>query len=222
MEKSIIITAGGIGKRMANTLPKQFISLNGKPILMHTIERFYDYDREIEIILVLPQSQVDFWKELCVDHSFNINHQIVVGGAERFHSVKNGLAIAKGELIGVHDAVRPLVSRKVIANCFDLAKSVGAAIPVFQIDESIRKIEGNNSVSVDRSNYRLVQTPQVFSRDRIVKAYEQEYATAFTDDASVVEANGNKIHLVEGNRENIKITRHFDLEIASLFIKTNE
>lgn len=218
MEKSIIITAGGIGKRMASSIPKQFMNLNGRPILMYTIECFYHYDREVEIILVLPENQIDYWKKLCTDFNFEIKHQIVLGGSERFHSVKNGLAKANGALIAVHDAVRPLVSNEVIESCFDMAGVHGAAIPVIEVVESIRKIEGEESTNVNRSDYKLVQTPQIFQKDILLQAYNQPFVTRFTDDASVVEANGQRIHLISGNEENIKITRPFDLQIASLYL----
>lgn len=219
IERSIIISAGGIGKRMGAVIPKQFLNLDNRPVLLHTIEKFYHFDPEIQIIVVLPANQIDYWKALCVKHEFAIEYTIAKGGKERFFSVKNGLAIAKGKVIGVHDAVRPLVSTEVIANCYAKAKDDGAAIPVFDISESIRKIETDSSVAVDRNSYKLVQTPQCFQNEVINSAYTVDFSEQFTDDASVVEKNGGFIHLIRGNEENIKITRPIDLRMAETLMK---
>ncbi len=213
IKKTVIIVAGGKGLRMGTDIPKQFLPLNGVPILMHTIRRFYDYDKSINIIVVLPQDQHEFWQGLCSEHNFTIPHTITSGGAERFHSVLNGLNIVPEDtaLIAVHDGVRPYVSTEVIARCFDTANETGTAIPVIDIVETIRHITPEGSHTVPRSEYKLVQTPQVFSSTLLRKAYCQLFTPSFTDDASVVEALPHPITLVEGNRENIKITTKADL-----------
>ena len=213
--KITIIVAGGKGERMNADIPKQFLEIQGKPILMHTLEVFCSFDASMQLILVLPAVQIDFWKNLCKKHNFTLPHQIVEGGQARFYSVKNGLEIVKSPaLVAIHDGVRPLVSHQTIARCFDAAEKFDAAIPVVDIVDSIRKLTENGSYSVDRNTYKLVQTPQIFDAELLKKAYEQEFSTLFTDDASVAEVLGTKIHLVEGNRENIKITTEFDLKIA--------
>jgi len=219
MTETIIITAGGIGKRMGTDIPKQFIELNGKPILMHTINQFVAYNKNIQIIVVLPKNHIKYWEELVAKHQFKVQHQIAEGGQERFHSIKNGLALAKGDLIGIHDAVRPFVSVEVINNCFEALNHHQAVIPVVSLKESIRKVSGQQSESVNRDDFKLVQTPQCFKKDIILKAYQQDYSDLFTDDASVVEQLNVPIHLVDGNDENIKITTPFDLEIANVLIK---
>ncbi len=219
IEKTVIISAGGIGKRMGAAIPKQFLNINSRPVLFHTIEKFYQFDANIQIIVVLPANQIDYWKALCKKNDFKVEHAIVKGGKERFFSVKNGLAVAKGEVIGVHDAVRPLVSTRVINDCFAMALDKGAAIPVFDISESIRKVESSASVAVDRNNYKLVQTPQCFQSKILKAAYGLDYSDQFTDDASVVEKNGNQIHLIKGNEENIKITRPIDLRVAETLMR---
>ena len=214
-----IVVAGGKGLRMQSDIPKQFIELQGKPVLMRTLEVFHHYNSSIRLILVLPSVQINFWKELCAKYSFNISHQIVAGGETRYESVKNGLAaIQDSGLVAVHDGVRPFVTIQTIARCFFEAEKYGSAIPVMDLEESIRQITEIGSQSVDRKAYRLVQTPQVFKSDMLKKAYEQDYSPLFTDDASVVEALGEKIKLVDGNRENIKITTAFDLKIAETIL----
>lgn len=216
MTKSIIITAGGIGKRMGSVIPKQFIEVKGLPILMHTITRLFEYENDLEIILVLPNAHIEYWKDLVEKHKFEIDHIIVEGGEERFFSIQNGLKKASGNLVGVHDGVRPFVSLEVIKNVFNAAKNYEAAIPVVNLKESIRKVEAAESVSVDRSQYRIVQTPQCFTSEIIKQAYLQDFSNEFTDDASVVEKLGTKIYLVEGNDENIKITTPMDLKLAHI------
>ena len=218
MTRSIIITAGGIGKRMGSAVPKQFIEVNGLPILMHTITKFYNFDKTIEIIVVLPKEHMLYWSELIIQFDFNIKHSKVEGGKERFYSIQNGLKLANGELIGVHDGVRPFVSLSVIQSTFDSAKLNNAAIPVIDLKESIRRVGAFESESVDRSKYRIVQTPQCFKSGVIKNAYLQNFSNDFTDDASVVEKAGSKIHLVDGNDENIKITTPMDLKIANSLI----
>ncbi len=217
--KTVIIVAGGTGKRMQADIPKQFSELKSKPILMHTIEVFVNYDRHINIIVVLPENQMKVWKQMCKEHNFNIVHQTVAGGVTRFDSVKNGLELAPDEgLVAVHDGVRPLVNVQTIRRCFEKAERTGAAIPVVDIVESIRKVDGNDNEAVNRNLYKAVQTPQVFDVQILKAAYRQDYVPTFTDDASVVEAFGHKISIVEGNKENIKITTPFDLEIGELFL----
>jgi 2-C-methyl-D-erythritol 4-phosphate cytidylyltransferase len=219
MKKQIIIVAGGKGLRMGGEIPKQFLPVNGKPVLMLTLETFYRFDPQIKIILVLPREQQTYWNELCVKYHFEIPYLLADGGETRFHSVKNGLSMADDDgLIGVHDGVRPFVSQEVIAHCFDAASTKEAAIPVIDVVETVRKIEGEESVTVDRNNYKLVQTPQVFTSSLLKRAYNQEYSPLFTDDASVVEAMGVKVVLVPGNRENIKITTPFDMIIANALV----
>lgn len=218
MHKYAIIVAGGKGERMGENTPKQFLKLQGKPILMHTIEKFRTAFQDIEIILALPENQIDYWEELCVLHEFPFSpKRVVKGGKTRFHSVKNALdRINEEGIVAIHDGVRPLVSTATIQNCFAEAEQKGNAIPVVNVVDSLRfvsKQDGSNK-SVTRSCYKIVQTPQCFSSDIVLKAYQQEYNSSFTDDASVVEALGETIHLVEGNRANIKITTKEDLLVA--------
>jgi len=229
--KYAIVVAGGKGLRMGADLPKQFLPIDGKPVLMRTLEAFERAIPGIHIILVLPADQQDFWRELCLRHSFTLPHSIATGGETRFHSVKNGLnsispdssSVREESLVAVHDGVRPFVSADVIRRCFDAAHDHGAAVPVVPVVETLRQLVpqtqgGAESLTVDRSLYRLVQTPQTFQLQLLQRAYEQPYRDAFTDDASVVEALGHPITLVEGNRENIKITTPFDLAVAEALI----
>lgn len=217
MTESIIITAGGIGKRMQSDIPKQFIEVKGLPILMHTINQFYEYNSLIEIIVVLPQLHIDFWNKLLIKHNFTIKHKVVEGGKERFYSIKNGIKYANGDSIGIHDAVRPFVNQKVIKMAFQSVKQHNAVIPVVDLKESIRKVGKNlHSQSVDRSQFKIVQTPQCFSSELIKKAYLQDFSIEFTDDASVVEKMGHNIYLIKGNDENIKITTPMDLILAEV------
>lgn len=217
--QSVIIVAGGKGTRMKSDLPKQFLLLQDRPVLMHTIDIFHKFNSKIQIILVLPESEQIYWHELCKQYHFFIPHLTTNGGATRFESVTNGLKLVeKGNLTAIHDGVRPLVSMQTLKNCFVQAQESGAAIPVIDVFESVREITPGSSMSVDRTKYKLVQTPQVFDYDIISRSYEQEYSELFTDDASVVETAGYQVKLVEGNRENIKITTAIDLQIASLFL----
>jgi 2-C-methyl-D-erythritol 4-phosphate cytidylyltransferase len=214
-----IIVAGGKGLRMNAEIPKQFLEINHLPILMHTLNAFSMYDASIQLILVLPAEQVDYWKELCLKHSFSISHTIVSGGDTRFDSVKNGLdAVKVHSMVAVHDGVRPLVSRDTIARCFEQVYQYGAVIPTVELVDSIRQLTDGRNIAVDRSAFQLVQTPQVFDSMILRNAYNQEFSSLFTDDASVVEAAGTAVKLVQGNRENIKITTEMDLKIASLFL----
>lgn len=220
--KYVIIVAGGSGTRMESKTPKQFIELKGKPILMHSILAFFNFDPSLKIILVLPESQISVWESLCVEHSFTINHEVVIGGKERFFSVKHGLdVITTPGVVGIHDGVRPLVSKETISKCYETAMEQGNAIPVVNVHETVRRIEGDLSVTVPRSEYRLVQTPQCFDVELLKSAYDLGFLESFTDDASVAEANGQQMNLVEGNRENIKITTPIDLKIAEALLVNN-
>ena len=218
MTHTVLIVAGGKGLRMGSDLPKQFLPIGGKPVLMHTIEAFHHFDRTMKIILVLPQEQQTYWQELCAKHSFVIEHTVVDGGETRFHSVKNGLACVNSGLVGVHDGVRPFVSPEVIKRCYELAAIKKAVIPVIDVVETVRHITETGSETVSRNDYKLVQTPQVFDAELLKQAYAQEYTPFFTDDASVVEAMGVSVCLAAGNRENIKITTPFDLKISSALV----
>lgn len=216
----LIITAGGKGLRMGADIPKQFIPINGRPILMRTIEQFRKYSKELHIILVLPKDNLNYWQQLCHDYSFHEEYDIIDGGDNRFHSIQHGLNIIPDDIdgiVGVHDGVRPFPSLDVIARCFDTARTAKAVIPVIPIVETVRYIKENKNVP--RSDYKLVQTPQCFDIRLIKKAYKQPFCDNFTDDASVVEAIGQKITMVGGNRENIKITTPFDLKVAEVLCK---
>lgn len=219
MKKYVLIVAGGKGLRMGGEQPKQFLPLKGRPVLMHTLEQFYRSDVAMEIILVLPHEQQNYWKQLCEEHHFTIKHRVADGGESRFHSVKNGLSLIETpSIVGVHDGVRPFVSVDVINRCYELALTKEAVVPVVDVVDTVRHITKNGSETVDRSAYKLVQTPQVFNADLLLKGYEQAYSSAFTDDASVVEAMGVKVALTPGNRENIKLTTPFDLKVAEALL----
>lgn len=218
---NIIIVAGGKGLRMGCDIPKQFLEIGGKPVLMRTIERFYRFDSAMKMILVLPENQKEYWRTLCRRYSFDLPYTLATGGDTRFQSVKNGLAYAAdGELTGVHDGVRPFVSIETIARCYNTAIKEGAVIPVLPSTESLRRIDADGySHAVERAAFRMVQTPQVFRTDLLKAAYGRPYQAFYTDDASVVEAAGHRITLVEGNRENIKLTTPFDLIVAEALLK---
>ena len=219
MKKYIIIVAGGSGSRMGLVTPKQFLELLGLPILMHTLKKFQQSIDDGEIILALPEKEQNTWQALCEKHHFDVPHQIVNGGDSRFHSVQNALQkVNEKSIVAIHDGVRPLVSETVINNCIQSAEKIGAAVPTLHIHDSIRKISDNGSEIADRSQFVLVQTPQCFQSDIILKAYQQTYQNSFTDDASVVEQLGHNIYLVEGNKENIKITTPEDLKMAEVLI----
>ena len=221
MKKHIIIVAGGKGLRMGGDIPKQFLPVCGKPVLMRTMEAFHTYDSAIHVILVLPVSQQAYWKELCQEYQFSLSHDIANGGDTRFHSVMNGLAMVEGNgLVGVHDGVRPFVSQEVIARCYEEAEACKAVIPVIDVVETVRHLTEEGSETVPRDRYKLVQTPQVFEVELLRRAYQQTYTDLFTDDASVVEALGEKVYLVKGNRENIKLTTPFDLKLAEMLCLT--
>jgi len=216
MQKVALIVAGGKGERMNADIPKQFLLLNGTPILMHTLKQFSHFE---EIVLVLPPSQFKYWQELCNTYNFRQQHTLVAGGITRFHSVKNGLdSIADNTIVAIHDGVRPLISTSLIDSLFAETKSGIGVIPIIPVKDSIRKVEGENSVHVDRSNLFKVQTPQCFLSADIQKAYTQDFSDTFTDDASVFEANGGKINALLGEEKNLKITTQEDLKIASILI----
>jgi 2-C-methyl-D-erythritol 4-phosphate cytidylyltransferase len=213
----VIIVAGGKGLRMGSDIPKQFLPIGGKPVLMRTLERFREYSTELQIILVLPENQQDYWLQLCQQYHFEVKYQLANGGQTRFHSVQNGLALVPDDadgVVGVHDGVRPFPSIDVIKNCYEAARTAKAVIPVIPVVETVRHLEGEGSVTVPRGDYRLVQTPQTFDIQLLKTANRQPYLDGFTDDASVVESYGHAITLVEGNRENIKITTPYDIVVA--------
>ena len=244
----IIIVAGGKGLRMGTDIPKQFLPIGGKPVLMRTLERFREYSADLQIILVLPKTQQDYWRELCQQYHFPLpqqegeqggSYQMTDGGETRFHSVQHGLALIPDDaegVVGVHDGVRPFPSVEVIRNCYETAREKKAVIPVIPIVETVRHLIGESNVqrstvncqlstvncqlstTVPRGDYRLVQTPQTFDIQLLKAANRQPYNDGFTDDASVVEAFGIDVTLVEGNRENIKITTPFDIVVAEAII----
>ena len=231
---------------MGSDIPKQFLPIGGKPVLMRTLERFRAYSSDLQIILVLPEAQQDYWRKLCQEYQFDVEYQLANGGQTRFHSVQNGLALVPDDaegVVGVHDGVRPFPSIEVIRNCYETARTAKAVIPVIPVVETVRHLEGDKSMTVPRGDYRLVQTPQTFdiqllkaaykraqnqvnlssaereqARPEVKAANRQPYNDGFTDDASVVESYGHAITLVEGNRENIKITTPYDLKVAEVLI----
>ena len=221
----VIIVAGGKGLRMGSDIPKQFLPIGGKPVLMRTLERFREYDADLQIILVLPEAQQAYWHQLCEEYHFDVTYTLANGGQTRFHSVQNGLAKVPDDaegVVGVHDGVRPFPSIEVIRNCYETARTAKAVIPVIPVVETVRQLFSNGrqkeSRTVPRDEYRLVQTPQTFDIQLLKAANRQPYNDGFTDDASVVESYGHQITLVEGNRENIKITTPYDLKIAEVLV----
>jgi 2-C-methyl-D-erythritol 4-phosphate cytidylyltransferase len=220
MEEYALIVAGGAGIRMNAGLPKQFLEIKGSPLLMHTIRRFHDYSPQIKINVVLPEDQLNQWEELCLRYDFRVPVQLIKGGKTRFQSVKNGLSAINGEgLVAIHDGVRPFISREIIAASFNLAAEHGSAVCSVRLKESIRVIDKDSTKSLDRSRYRLIQTPQTFRISLIKAAYELEENETLTDDASVAERAGCKISLFEGSFQNIKITTPEDLLIAEVFAR---
>lgn len=217
---SVIITAGGIGKRMGGDLPKQFLLLNNVPMLMHTMRVFHNFDSSAQLILTLPSDWQEYWTTLCANHHFEIPHHVVNGGKERYHSIQNALNYCDGEYVAIHDAVRPLVNQKTLLNCWNGVREFGAVIPVLDLKESLRKVEKNKSKAVDRSQFRIVQTPQCFKTEILTVAYQKSFHEGITDDASLVEEAGYEIHLVDGNEQNIKITTPTDLRFAEFLLKS--
>jgi 2-C-methyl-D-erythritol 4-phosphate cytidylyltransferase len=223
LKKIALIVAGGTGTRMKSQIPKQFLLLNGRPVLMHTLDKFYRYESGIRIILVLPRDEVTTWERLCDIHDFQIKHEIVTGGETRFHSIQKNLeGIPEDCLVAVHDGVRPLVSLDTIRRCFITAAEKGNAVPCVEIPESLRMVDEQGNRPADRNKYRLIQTPQVFNSRILKESYGQEYHPRFTDDASAVESRGYSINLVDGNPENLKITLNKDLGIAEFLLKGME
>jgi len=219
-KENVIITAGGSGVRMGSDIPKQFMELKGLPVIMHTIKAFARYSSDINIILVLPEDGMDEWDRILKKYPPDVTFHLGSGGEKRFDSVKNGLELVEGDgLVAIHDAVRPLVSSRLISKCFQTAAKEGNAIPVIPLQDSMRELNGEENRPANRDVYRLVQTPQVFEISLIKKAYEQAYRSSFTDDATVAEALGAKIHLVEGEKQNIKITTQEDFLIAKAHLE---
>jgi 2-C-methyl-D-erythritol 4-phosphate cytidylyltransferase len=220
MKYCAIIVGGGSGSRMQQQKPKQFLELNGKPILMHTLEAFYHSTLQPEIFLVLNVHAHVLWEDLCKQYHFTIPHTLIKGGEERFHSVKNGLKAIKGDaIVAIHDAVRPLVSSELITKSYQQAEELGNAVVGIPAKDSVRQLKTNGSEALDRNSIYLMQTPQTFKLAQLKKAYEQEFRNDFTDDASVVERAGFKIHLLKGEAQNIKITFPEDLIYAETILK---
>lgn len=217
-----IIVAGGVGKRMNSDIPKQFIELNGLPVLMHTISTFSKVNPKPQIVVVLPQEQIITWQNLCANHRFTIEHTVVAGGSERFFSVQNGLKMVDdtSALVAIHDGVRPLVSQQIIDTSFSIAAQFGTAIPVIKPVESVRIIDNKESKAFPRNKVLLVQTPQTFMAEILLAAYAQDFDPNFTDDASVVEAIGQNITTFLGERNNLKITTHLDLSLATAIMQS--
>lgn len=224
MKTIAIIVAGGSGTRFGAQLPKQFLELGGKPILMRTVEAFEQAlaGSEHEILVALPAEQTDLWRELCEHHAFTVPHRVIHGGETRWHSVKNALdTLGDGtgiDVIAVHDGVRPLATISLIQRSLDTARSCGSAIPVVSLNDSVRQVEGETSHALDRSSLRAVQTPQAFKAHLLLAAYRQPFDPTFTDDASVVERMGHVVTLVEGDPSNLKITRPMDLALAEYLL----
>ena len=221
----IIILAGGKGLRMGTDIPKQFLPIGGLPVLMHTVKRFREYSKELNIILVLPKQQQEYWQALCDEYQFMEDYTIADGGETRFHSIKNGLKLIPDDaqgLVGVHDGVRPFPSVEVIRNCYETARKTGSAIPVIPVVETIRHLGTKvQSSTVPRDEYRLVQTPQVFKlplyRAALDKAISEK--SELTDDCSAVERMGKVVFLIDGEEENLKITTPVDLIFAEAVLK---
>ena len=219
MKYYAVIVAGGSGNRMQTETPKQFLLLKNLPVLMHTIKAFAQSDTQPKIIIVLHVDQHKYWNRLCEEFNFNIPHQVVAGGTERFYSVKNAISgIEEKSVVAIHDAVRPLVSTELIDSCFKQATLHGNVIAAVRSSDSVRVLKNNKTSALKRDEIYLVQTPQVFDLEILRKAYEQDFANHFTDDASVVESIGQDINIVEGDRNNIKITYPIDLALAELLL----
>ncbi len=217
---AVIIVAGGIGSRLDNNVPKQFIEINNKSIIVYSMEKFLSFNKDIQVIVSLHKDYFDLFEKIKSKH--NLAHiQVVQGGETRYHSVKNALLVLNEDItiVGVHDAARPLVSFQTIEKTFTASEQFDAAIPVINMNESLRKVNGNNSHAVDRTKFKIVQTPQCFKKDVLLNAYNMSYSPLFTDDASMVEKTGHKIFLTEGNKENIKITYPQDLITAQTLLR---
>lgn len=221
MRKAAVLVAGGKGSRMGGSISKQYLPIGGKPVLMHTLQRFHEADPAIFLILVLPKPDFPIWEKLCEEYHFSIAHLMIAGGNSRFQSVKNGLNALPFEdgLVAIHDGVRPFVKQEVILESFVEAENSGSAIAVVDLKDSIRKV-GNDGQSTfqERQYFRLVQTPQTFQIRKIKKAFQVEELTQFTDDATVYENQGWAVSLISGNAENIKITTPEDLDYADFLL----
>lgn len=224
MKKAVIIVAAGSGSRMGREIPKQYLKLRDKPVLIHTLERFQAFDPEMKIVVVLSPAHRELWDRMAASYEIARGLTLALGGTSRYESVKNGLIhVDQTSLVGIHDAVRPLVSQDTLSRCYDSALRKGSGIPVVEMEESVRKLDKHgSSVHMDRSSLKRVQTPQAFRSERIKQAYQQPYTNAFTDDASVYETVYGAPTLVEGNRENIKITTPVDLQLAQLLLNSPE
>ena len=224
MKKAVIIVAAGSGSRMGGKLPKQYLQLQGRPLIIHTLERFQRFDPEIKLVVVLAPAHKELWEQMAASYEIAVGVTLAPGGPTRYDSVKSGLnLIDKETLTGIHDAVRPLVSQDTLIRCYDAALRKGSGIPVVEMDESVRMLDAEGgSVHMDRSSLKRVQTPQVFRSDRIKQAYQQAYKSTFTDDASVYETVYGAPTLVEGNRENIKLTTPADMQLAQVLIDSVE
>ena len=221
MEKTVIIVAGGQGMRFGRELPKQFFYIRDRPLVMHTVDLFHFYNRDMQIIIGLQEKFHSHWESVCEQFHFDVPHQLSPGGETRFQTVKNALLlVTPGNLVGIHDAVRPLIYRRTIDDCFDAAEQHGASLPSIELNDSIRELTAEGSRWADRESFRLVQTPQVFQYDILMKSYETEYSEEFTDDASVVEKAGFQVAMVEGNSENFKITTPDDLVFAEAIFES--
>ncbi|MFZ4547855.1 MAG: 2-C-methyl-D-erythritol 4-phosphate cytidylyltransferase [Bacteroidales bacterium] len=220
MKKYAIIVAGGTGSRMKGDIPKQFLLLKGKPVIAYSIDAFYDYDPDLQIILVIHPEYIEFWKQLCIEHEISILCKIIKGGESRFHSVKNGLdSIDTDGFVAIHDAARPMIDAGFIRQMFAEASIFGSAMPGITINDTIRILEGNTSQQLDRTLLRAMQTPQVYRISELKQAYLQAFQTLFTDDASVMQSAGFQLHLCDGRIENIKITHPKDIAFAELMMK---
>ncbi len=220
MDKHVLITAGGMGLRFGSSPPKQFSPLLGKPLLVHALEAFVSYARDIHIVVVLPEAFHDHWQTACKEHKVLIKHRLALGGPTRFHSVKNGLRhIPGGALVAIHDGARPVVPKELISRLFHYATLFGNAIPVVPVEDSVRLAGHAMSKALDRETLRLVQTPQCFRSSLIKEAYQQNYHERFTDDASVLESRGERLFLVDGAKENIKVTTKTDLRVAEALLR---
>ncbi|MEI8278409.1 MAG: 2-C-methyl-D-erythritol 4-phosphate cytidylyltransferase [Bacteroidota bacterium] len=219
MEKYVVLVAGGKGVRMGTAIPKQFLPLLGKPILYYTVKAFVDAYPDIHLILVLPADQVSYAQMVLQEFPSRLDMTIVSGGATRYHSVQNGLnAVPVNSIVFVHDGVRPLISTDLIQRCYVQAVSKGSAIPAINVADSMRLLTQEGSRAIDRSQMRIIQTPQTFQSSILLEAFKQEYSEAFTDEATVAEASGHKVHLIEGEKRNIKITTQEDILIAEALL----
>ena len=219
-KKIAIIVAGGTGQRMGSVVPKQFLTIQGKPILLHTINQFVAAFEDIQLVVVLPADYIQEGKDLLTKNGFTKNIEFVAGGDTRFQSVKNGLSqVRENAIVFVHDAVRCLLTPALIQRCYQQALEKGSAIPAVSSTDTVRLLKGEKNEVYDRESVMLIQTPQTFQSDLLLAAFNQSYAPSFTDEANVIEASGKPVYLVEGEFENIKITRPLDLAIAAYILE---